>query len=418
MASPLDNIQLPYPDDATRADPGNAPPAPAPAPVAAAPTHPDVDKIKLPYNDSTPAPVTTGNDSSGDSPLWNALQKPTTSISDLWDATKLTGRGLYDTARVFGNQAVVPHGFDRLMSSLPGSADYAAQAAETERAKKDLGGFTSPVEWAGQNYSAQGIANRAAGGNPIVSAVANNPITTGVVTGGGGTLAGGDTDWTHVIKNAATTALESKAGQAIGSGASIAAGYLGNTGKALYQKAQEEAQAALDRADIPGWTAAMQKAAHVDALGNLQNLYNKGGDVVGQAMNLANQTTGAASAAYQNIADAASKSTALPKMASAAVTGGMGWLTGGPAVGAVASGANEAANRLNKWADVNSAIDQAFPTVTGYVKSTVNPQNWRNAASSAAVTAGADYDALRNRAANFSIGGVLSKIPGASYLGY
>jgi hypothetical protein len=415
-------------------------PGAAPAPVAAPPTAPTVNSAPAPapapssdsdapynYNDPNDRPggspkttaTTSGDDfSSSDSPLWTALNKPTTSISDLWNATKLTGQGLYDTARVWGNQAIVPHGFDRLMSSLPGSADYATQAAETERAKKDLGSFTGPVEWAGQNYSAQGIANRAAGGNPIVSAVANNPVTTGVVTGGGGTVMSGDYNPVDILKSAATTALESKVGHAIGSAGSVAAGYLGNTGKALYQKAQDEASSALNASNIPGWTAAMQKAASVRALQGLQGLYDEGGDVIGKARDLANQTTGAASDAYNKIADAASQETGVGKWIDRAVTGGSALLTGGETAGGIALAANEAANRVRKWADVNSSIDQAFPAVTGYVKSTVNPQNWRNALSSLAVTAGNDYEGLRNRVANFSPAGIVHNIPGASYLGY
>jgi hypothetical protein len=435
--NPLGNLKLPY--DYSQGDPdapkaattapaaqptiinsGNAPAtAPAPAPITAAPTpsHPDLDKIKLPYSDNqTPAAAT--DDDSGDSPLWTALNKPTTSISDLADAARLTGRGVYDAARVWGNQAIVPHGFDRLMAQIPGSADFATQAAETERAKKDLGSFTGPVEWAGQNYSLPGVANRLAGGSGVVSQVANNPITTGVVTGGGGTVAGGDYNPVDILKNAATTALESKAGQAIGSAGSVAAGWLGNTGKSLYQKAQDEASAALNASDIPGWTAAMQKAASVRALQGLHSLYSEGGDVIGKARDLANQTTGAASEAYNKIADAASQETGVGKWADRLITGSLGALTGGETAGAVAIGANELANRINKVADVRSAIDQAFPTVTSYVKSAVDPQNWRNAMGNAAVVAGNDYEGLRNRAANFSITGALHNIPGASYLGY
>jgi hypothetical protein len=405
-------------------------PGAASAPViapSAAPVQAGDPDAPYNYNDPNDRPggspktttTTSGDDfSSSNSPLWTALNKPTTSISDLWDATKLTGQGLYDTARIWGNQAVVPHAFDRLMSSLPGSADYATQNAETERAKKDLGGFTGPVEWWGQNYSLPGIANRVAGGNPIVSAVANNPVTTGVVTGGGGTVMSGDYDPVHILKNAATTALESKVGHAIGSAGSVATGWLGNTGKALYQKAQDEASAALNASDIPGWTAAMQKAASVRALQGLHSLYSEGGDVIGKARDLANQTTGAASDAYNKIADAASKETGVGKWIDRAVTGGSALLTGGETAGGIALAANEAANKINKTADVRSSIDQAFPAVTGYVKSTVDPQNWRNALSSLAVTAGNDYEGLRNRVANFSPTGLIHNIPGASYLGY
>ena len=388
-----------------------ASPAPAPAPVQ---TQSDPNS---PYNyadphdrpgGGTPAKTNTTNttDSSSDSRLWTALNKPTHNIADLAEAARLTGRGVYDTARVWGNQAVVPHGLDRLMAQMPGAGDYATQAAETERAKKDLGSFAAPVEWWGQNYSAPGIVNRVTGGGGITGAIANNPITTGVVTGGGGTLAGGDFDPMHFIKNAATSALESKAGQAVGSVGSIAAGYLGNTGKALYQKAQD-ASSALNAADFPGWTAAIQKGLDVRKLQDLQTLYNKGGDVVGKSMDLANEATGAAKEAYQNIANAASKTAEIPKLASDAVTGGLSWLTGGPVVATIGLGANRAANQMNKIAHVRSAIDQAFPHVTGYVKSAVDPQNWRNAVGNAAVVAGNDYEDLRNRVANFSPTGLI-----------
>ena len=55
MAVPLDGITLPYSDEDTP-----APASKAPAPVVAAsstelgPTHPDVDKIKVPYDENAP----------------------------------------------------------------------------------------------------------------------------------------------------------------------------------------------------------------------------------------------------------------------------------------------------------------------------------------------------------------------------
>ena len=246
-----------------------------------------------------------------------------------------------------------------------------------------------------------GIANRFAGGNGITSAVANSPITTGVVTGGGGTLIGGHANPVHVLGTAATTALESKAGQAIGSGVSLVAGTLGQSGRALYQKAQDEASAAFNAADLPGWTAAIQKGLDINKLRDLQTLSNRGGDVVGKAMDLSNEARGAAKDAYNRIASAASKSAEIPKIASDVVTGGLRWLTGGPAAGAAALGANRAANWLNNKADVKAAIDQAFPNVAGYVKSAVNPQNWRNAASSAAVVAGRAYQVVAEQGDEF-----------------
>jgi hypothetical protein len=342
------------------------------------------------------------------------MQKPTENLSDLWEATKDTAQGAGDYARVFANQAVVPNLGDRILATMPWSGGLEAEKAKTAAAERDLGSFADIPKWQGQNYSAPGIVSRVAGGGPL-SSVANNPITQGVVIGGGGSIAGGETDPWKIARNAATSALESKAGLAIGSTASAITSKIGNQGAQFYKRAQDEATAALNAADLPGWRRAMQKVANVH---NIEDLYHRGGDMVTQATDLANQTTGAVSDAYQKIADVAARETKTGKWADRAVTGVLGTLTGGPQAAATALVANQGANALNKWADVRGATDDALSRVTGYVNNAVDPQAWQNAGASAMRVAGGDYKALQDKLTTFSPTAAIRSIPGSSWFGY
>lgn len=409
----LDQANLPYkkeeaaPAPATTLSPT---PTPAPAPVpSGTPATSILSGANLPFK---PGDKPASTQPQGDSPLWTALQKPTTSIADLWDAAKLTGQGVGDYARVFGNNAIVPNALDRGLSMMPWSGGLEAEKAKTKAAETDLGSFAAVPKWQGQNYGVSGITNRFVGG-PL-SSVANNPITQGVVTGGGGTIMGGDYNPEHILKNAATSALESKAGQAIGSGLSAATSFVGNQGKVFYKKAQDEVAAAVNAGDIPGWRAAMQKVGNIH---NLQDLYHRGGDIAAQASDLASQATGAAADAYQHVADAASQGTKTGKWADRATTAVLGGLTGGPVAANVALGANEFANMANKYANVRGSIDDALARVTGYVNNAVDPQVWQNAGASAARVAGGDYKALSDKIRTFSPSAAIRSTPVVSTIG-
>lgn len=408
--------------------------SPTPAAPAAAPSPISIPGITLnppPYNpgdqkDRPGGGQPASSQPQGDSPLWTALQKPTENVSDLWDAAKLTGRGVADAGRVFANQAIVPNLGDRIMSHMPWSEGFAAEQAKTAAAKKDLGTFTGPVEWVGQNYNLAALGNKAAGGGPISQVIADSPLSQGVIAGGG-TALGGETDPMKILKNAATATLESKAGKAIGSTVAAGASYLGNSAKSLVARAEAEAQSALNNGDMQGYARALQKKMQIGDLNDLQNLHYQslidgGADVAAKARDLANQTTGAAASAYNKIADTAKTAGPLASKAKEwagnAATSAAGWLTGGPLAATVAGGANWAGNQANKFANTKSTIDQAFPSVVDYVKNSVDTQGVQQGFSNAAQIAGGDYNAMVDKIRTFSPRSVVGSIPGSSWFGY
>jgi hypothetical protein len=391
MADPLDSLGLDLPYDYSK---GEAPGAPAAAPVKtqAAPTpapapntsHPELDNIPVPYDATKgespgaptgpPAPPKTWGDTASD--LWHntILGQNQPPIVLQPRSLSQAGTDVSNFGRVFADQAGVPGAVDWARTILPGAGDIDYQRAQTKKAEEDIGPVASGVaRFMGQRASVNRI------GGELGVPYANSPVAQGAVTGGFGTLFHGG-NWTDALANAAADTGLSALGEAAGTAGSAAA-------KKIFDRSTQA---------VSGASSA--------ALEDLHDLWRRGGDVAGQAEQYANSASGAAKDAYRRIADAANQSTAagpLQRLGAAAIGS---YLPGvGPLASAyIADPAIQAYNRFSKGLDVTHAIHEAYPAVVGAVKSIVDPQAWRSALQSVAVSQGPTGSGTLNAVRNFS----------------
>jgi hypothetical protein len=384
---PLGNLKLPY--DYSKGDP-DAAPAAAPTVQTQTPivSHPDLDKIPVPYGQSDQPASTTITatqptiQSNVISRMGNWLigandpRDPATGLHNLPADTlqprslSQVGTDVENYGRVAGNQAFVPGAPDVGLAAWKGDT-VADENKKTAQAESQLDPVMAALaKFQGQRLSANRMAGEA--GVPY----ANSPLAQGVVTGGGGTLLHGG-NWTDAIANTAADTGLSALGESVGTGAS-----------ALAKKAFDRSSQAVSGAATAG-------------LEDLQSLWKRGGDVAAAADKYADSATGAAKQAYQNIADTARQSTETgPAQRLAAGTIGH-FLPGGELASAyIADPAIQAYNRLSKGLDVTHAIHSAYEPVASTVKSAIDPDAWRNAIQSFAVAQGpkgtGTLDAVRN----------------------
>jgi hypothetical protein len=385
---PLGNLKLPYdysqgdPDAPKPATTSAAPAPPAPvstAPAASsAPSHPDLDKIKLPYtpgDQSAPAATSSQPGMLTSWGRWAIGQNPDGSYSqiDLQPRSlSQVGTDVTNYGRVAGNQAFVPGSLDVGLAALQGDT-VAQENAKTTQAESELDPMAAAIaRFQGQRLSANRLLGE--GGVPY----ANNPIAQGTVTGGFGTLLHGGS-WSEALANAAADTGLSAAGEAIGTAGSAAA-----------KKVFDRSSAALSNAS----TASLE---------HLQDLWNRRGNVADTAEQYADAASGDIKAAYQKIAGAARE----PIETSAvqrAIAGGIGSFLpgGGVAAAYIADPTIKAYNQWSKGLDVTEAIHKAYEPIAGAVKSTVDPDAWRSAFQNLAVSQGPTGSATLNAVRNFS----------------
>ena len=385
---PLGNLKLPY--DYSNGDPDAAAPsapaaptvqtqaAPPPAPTI---SHPDLAKIPVPYGQAdqpdAPSAKSAPPGPSWTHVLWNSItgeDQPPVVLQPR--SLSQVGTDVGNYGRVAGNQAFIPGSLDVGLAALHGT-DVAAENAKTKAAESQLGPAAAALaRFQGQRAS-------------VLRATpwADNPLAQGVVTGGGGTLLQGGS-WKDALTNAAADTGLGYAGQALGTGASALA------------------KGAFDRS-----SKAVSSAAS-SSLEDLQDLWKRGGDVTNQAETYAKTAaTGTAKAAYQKIAEAAAEPIETG-WAQRFTAGGIGhFLPGGELASAyIADPAIRAYNNLSKGLNVRSAIDQAYPTVAGAVKTAVDPDARRSALQSLAVSQGP------TRPGTFNALGTVSPMSWAKYI--
>jgi hypothetical protein len=395
MADPLDSLGLDLPYDYSK---GEAPGAPAAAPVktqAPTPTpapapntsHPELDNIPVPYDATKgespgaptgpPAPPKTWGDTASD--FWHntILGQNQSPIVLQPRSLSQAGTDVSNFGRDFGNQAFVPGALDVGLAALHGT-DIATENAKTKQADADLGPVAGgAARFMGQRASLNRFLGEA--GVPY----ANSPIAQGLVTGGGGTLLHGG-NWTDVLFNTAADTGLSALGEAGGTAASAAA-----------KKVFDQSRQAVSNTASAG-------------LEHLQDLWKKGGEgaaktVTETAEQYANAATGAAKDAYQQIADAARKSTETG-WAQRLAAGGIGhFLPGGElATAYIADPAIRAYNQFSKGLDVTHAIHDAYSPVAGVVKTAIDPDAWRSALQNFAVSQGPAGSGTVNAVSKFS----------------
>ena len=276
--------------------------------------------------------------------------------------------GLPATERLFLTLSIA------LFRCFPALATSTIRRHQTAKAREDIGPVASGVaDFMGQRAS-----------------VARNlgPINQGLVTGGVGTVAGGDYNPLHIAANAAADVGLNKAGQALGTYAAGAAKWADKTAKEVG-----------DEAFLAG------QGAGARTLQGMHDLWQRGGDVASQAEQYANTASGEVGDAYRKVAEAANQSID-PSTIQRSVSGAIGTYV--PAVGPLASAyildpAARWANRVARDIDVRSAIDQAYPHVADVVKSAIDPQAWRTAFGNFALSNTPDFNTLKSKLPTMSL---------------
>jgi hypothetical protein len=377
MADPLDplnNLRLPY-DYST----GNAQPTAQPSvtvqPQSPLPSHPDLDKIVVPYKPEEAGGTAT-------------VQTPTT------PTTPTTPGSWSDYLRVGGNEAFVPNTLDRVLATVSGT-DFATQHAKTVQAEQNMG---LPAALAAKTAGQYAQAAR------LVPYAGSNPAFVGAVSGAGREMMAGDFSPFDIAKQAAVEAGLSYGGAAAGK-------YFSGGVKALTDKNPEDlldaatraAQSALNRGDIAAYTKSIRDMAGIT---NLKNLSDAGSGAAALAKQYASSATGAAKDAYQGIVNAANPSGVVPKLAKQAASGalayGTHWLSGSLPAAYTAyqmgkTGLDWAGSTIRN-SNVQHAIDSAYPAVSSYVKTAVNPENYGQFGGALARSAAGDLDTIYSNA--------------------
>jgi hypothetical protein len=269
--------------------------------------------------------------------------------------------------------------------------DFATQHAKTVQAEQNMGlPATLAAKTAGQ------YANIAR----VVPYVGSNPAFQGMVSGAGREIMAGDFSPFDIAKQAAEEAGLSYGGAAVGK-------YLSGGVKALRDKNPEDlleaatraAQSALNRGDMAAYTKSIRDMAGIT---NLQKLSDAGTGAATLAKQYASSATGAAKDAYQGIVNAASPSGVVPQLAKQAASGALAYgahaLSGSLPAAYTAyqmgkTGLDWAGSAIRN-SNVQHAIDSAYPAVSSYVKTAVNPENYGQFGGALARSAASDLGSI------------------------
>jgi hypothetical protein len=167
----------------------------------------------------------------------------------------------------------------------------------------------------------------------------------------------------------------------------------------LLEAATRAAQSALNRGDMAAYTKSLRDMASIT---NLQKLSDAGTGAAALAKQYASSATGAAKDAYQGIVNAASPSGVIPQLAKQAASGALGYAThalSGSLPAAYTAyqmgktGLDWAGSAMKK-ADIQHSIDAAYPLVSSYVKTAVNPENYGQFGGALARSAAGDLGSI------------------------
>ena len=281
---------------------------------------------------------------------------------------------LWNVARTFGDQAIAPHFLDRVLASGPGgSGDVQKEAAISQKAEDALGLASSiGPKTAGQYFS---IANAARFLPYGIGAAASTPVGQGILTGGLGTALMGDFNPADLALNSGTSAAAAYGGNIVGKyGADFVKRLTGASSASLAKDAENAVDAAF-LGNSPSWGQKIADQIGVSNLNDLHALYQRGGDVAAKAEDLAGQYGGKAADAYRNIAKYVNQSTD-PGLLSSIAGYAAGHTDAGILAYPVVQKAMQYLNAGTKDIDVRSAIDNAYPAVSNFVKSNIDPQAW------------------------------------------